>query len=602
MDDYEDLFEDLDEEVVSSEPISKIDDNIVISEDLKNNIADNLSHKVTEKINPNMAKELASKEVSDKASNVASNSAKNMISKNIDPSTPQKLADIKSGVASKAGRELGNKLAGRSEDEKGNVEKAFDDVAGKVASTAITAVSEGAISGPVADALGDAAVQLVKKDVINKLKIIKIIGYIMAVITIILFSLLIVLFTTDDDISKMETSQIRSYLNDGISDEEFAGFLNYHGFCNSYDAKKMDPIELIKQIDISDINIGELFKSLRVFTDLDSLSKNFDSLIKNQKALSDDFMECLGITSYFKKIKKNYQLAKETCASDIKSSYKKDTFPCELDLNTNLLSETMSYDLTDRELYRISFENTLFKMIEDINLLTYAQSEFVHEKCYVMTTKQVCKDVKKPIPGAPTNVPYYTTKECSTMEIKEKKDLYYFQVSFNKYTSYLKYGETSSHPNYSNKPLELGDYDNRACTGANDDIISNSSSSDGSFQLTGTANGNAIVEYAKQFVGNPYVYGGNSLTNGIDCSGFTQQIFGKFGITLPRTSGAQASVGVEVPGLTSALPGDLIVYFGHVAIYMGNNQIVHAGSEKTGINIKTGADYRSIRTIRRLVS
>lgn len=601
MDDFEDIFEDLDEEVVSTEPApSKPTNNTLVSEDFKNNVADNLSNKVTEKMNPEMAKKMASKEISNKTANTASNSAKNMVNKNMNPATPQKLADIKGGVASSAGKELGNKIAGRSEAEKGNAEKAFDDVAGKAAGAAITAASGGAVSGPIADALGNAAVQVAKKEVKRKAKIIKYIIFSSLIFWIILISLFIVLFTTDDDISKMDSSEINSYLNDGISDENFVSFLNYHGFCNSFNIKTMDPVELIKEVSVSDIQVENLFKTLQTFTNVTDLSKNFDGLVRNSTSLSDDFMECLGITSYFKKIKENYQKAKETCASDIKSTYKRDTFPCELAINSNLLAETMSYDLTDRELYRISFENTLSKMVEDINSLTYAQSEFVHEKCYVITTKQVCTDVKKPIPGAPSNVPYYTSKSCSTKEIKENRDLYYFQVSFDKYTSFLKYGETSSHPNYSDKPLVLGNYD-RSCTGATNDTISNSSSDSGS-QVTGTINGNAIIEYAKQFVGNPYVWGGTSLTNGADCSGFTMQIFAKFGITLPHSSAAQASVGVEVPNIQSALPGDLITYYGHVAIYMGNNQIIHAGSEKTGINIKTGADYRPIKSIRRLVN
>ncbi|MHC1750043.1 MAG: NlpC/P60 family protein [Cellulosilyticaceae bacterium] len=100
--------------------------------------------------------------------------------------------------------------------------------------------------------------------------------------------------------------------------------------------------------------------------------------------------------------------------------------------------------------------------------------------------------------------------------------------------------------------------------------------------------GEEVVEYAKQFIGNPYVYGGNSLTTGVDCSGFTSQIYKKFGINLQRSSRAQYSGnGYGVPK-ADVKPGDLVFYgyngyIDHVAIYAGNSQIVHANSSKTGI-------------------
>lgn len=110
------------------------------------------------------------------------------------------------------------------------------------------------------------------------------------------------------------------------------------------------------------------------------------------------------------------------------------------------------------------------------------------------------------------------------------------------------------------------------------------------------ATGEAVVAYAKQFIGNPYVYGGNSLTNGIDCSGFTQQIYGHFGYSLPRTSGAQASSGVRID-YSQHRAGDLIVYPGHVAILTGDGGIVHASNSapypKGGIKYTANALYRS---------
>ncbi|MDO4491569.1 MAG: C40 family peptidase, partial [Lachnospiraceae bacterium] len=115
-----------------------------------------------------------------------------------------------------------------------------------------------------------------------------------------------------------------------------------------------------------------------------------------------------------------------------------------------------------------------------------------------------------------------------------------------------------------------------------------------------TALGQQIVNTALQYVGYPYVYGGNSLTGGIDCSGFTQQIYRMFGISLPRSSASQRSVGYAV-SYAEAQPGDLICYSGHVAIYMGGGAIVHASNEINGICVFNNANYRPIVSVRRLV-
>ena len=129
---------------------------------------------------------------------------------------------------------------------------------------------------------------------------------------------------------------------------------------------------------------------------------------------------------------------------------------------------------------------------------------------------------------------------------------------------------------------------------------SNNDSAPVSYAVTGDSEmGSAVAEYALQFVGNPYVYGGSSLTNGTDCSGFVMSVYANFGVSLPHSSSADRKQGSAVDGLANAQPGDIICYSGHVALYIGGGQIVHASNSKTGI-IVSNADYKQILAIRRI--
>ena len=167
-------------------------------------------------------------------------------------------------------------------------------------------------------------------------------------------------------------------------------------------------------------------------------------------------------------------------------------------------------------------------------------------------------------------------------------------VTTNNSNSNSSNSSTSGNPKVSSGSSTGSSSSNRSSSGS-------SGSSSGSASTGSSSLGQSIVNYAKQFLGNPYVYGGTSLTNGADCSGFVQSVYAHFGISLPRTSEAQRSAGYSVGSLANAKPGDLICYYGHVGIYIGNNAIIHASNEASGIKITYNASYRTIASIRRVI-
>ncbi|MCI2050047.1 MAG: SH3 domain-containing protein [Lachnospiraceae bacterium] len=130
---------------------------------------------------------------------------------------------------------------------------------------------------------------------------------------------------------------------------------------------------------------------------------------------------------------------------------------------------------------------------------------------------------------------------------------------------------------------------------------SSKSSSTTTASSGGSAKGQAVANYALQFLGNPYVYGGSSLTNGTDCSGFVMSVYSHFGVSLPHYDAADRSQGTAVSSLAEAQPGDIVCYYGHVGIYIGNGQMVNASNPTNGIII-TNASYRQIVAIRRIFS
>lgn len=167
------------------------------------------------------------------------------------------------------------------------------------------------------------------------------------------------------------------------------------------------------------------------------------------------------------------------------------------------------------------------------------------------------------------------------------------EYSEEDYDSDEEYSEEESDSEYSEG--ETDEYGN---------VIDSSESSEPIESGGESSGGQAVADYALQFVGNPYVWGGTSLTNGADCSGFVQSVYANFGYSLSRTSESQMYEGRSV-SYSEAQPGDLICYGSHVAIYIGNGQIVHASNSAPypagGIKVTDNAAYRTILSVRRII-
>lgn len=185
----------------------------------------------------------------------------------------------------------------------------------------------------------------------------------------------------------------------------------------------------------------------------------------------------------------------------------------------------------------------------------------------------------------------------------------WLKVTYKTYTGYIaaEYADVTVSYTYGESKEEIAAREaaekaaaEKAAAEAAKKESSSSSSSNKTYKDPTGSDGQAVVDYALQFVGNKYVWGGESLTNGVDCSGFVMKVYEKFGISLPHSSYKLRSVGKKVSE-SELQPGDIICYSGHVAIYMGDGKIVHASNKKDGIKITDNYKYKKVITIRRVL-
>ena len=265
----------------------------------------------------------------------------------------------------------------------------------------------------------------------------------------------------------------------------------------------------------------------------------------------------------------------------------------------NYVEELYEYDRNLLEEYQNTVQQVadLWDTLEEEKSeLVTSQTELQEEQAYVEEVleqkKQEYEDYNIVLAKAKQEAAAYTAKiKQETAQIRKLEE----EERRRKEEEERKRREEEERRRQEEALLAQGDTENSA-----DNSGGSSNSQDAPRpSSSGSGKGQQIADFACKYVGNPYVAGGTSLTNGADCSGFVWAVYQAFGYSLPRSSYAQSTAGRGV-SYSEAQPGDIIYYGGHVGIYIGNGQIVHASTERTGIKI-TSATYRSIITVRRIV-
>ena len=278
----------------------------------------------------------------------------------------------------------------------------------------------------------------------------------------------------------------------------------------------------------------------------------------------------------------------------------------------------MNYEIIDQlrpgeEVVVVGVEGDWYQITSG-NVTGYVKSEFV-----VRDNEELAKQVSRRVATVHTETLFVRTEPTTESDVlgmvPDQEKLTITDESVDGWTKVaIEEGDGYVSNDYVSKSIEFvtaeskaeeearlakEEAEREAAAAAAEKKSASKSSSGKSSSAPSGSGGSAVVGYACQFVGNPYVYGGTSLTNGADCSGFVMSVYAAFGVGLPHSSSAMQGVGYGVSP-SEMQPGDIICYSGHVAIYVGNNTIVHASTPASGIKYTSPADYKQILAVRRI--